>query len=88
MLYISCLAHRENALKAHQYISYCSILVTLKNNFNTKSDQKFHQDASNCTFFKKISRRVACPPACVQLISLSLYEKKKNFHSECNQNVH
>ena len=22
--------HRENALKAHQHISYCSILVTLK----------------------------------------------------------
>ena len=42
--------HRENALKAHQHISYCSTLVTLKNNFNTKLDQNIHQDASNCTF--------------------------------------
>ena len=25
--------YRENALKAHQHISYCSILVTLKNQF-------------------------------------------------------
>ena len=41
--------HTENALKAQEHISYCSILGTLKNNFNTKSDQKIHQDASNCT---------------------------------------
>ena len=46
-----------------------------KNNFNTKSDQNIHQDASNCTFFSKFSRRVACPLTCVQLISLFLYEK-------------
>ena len=46
--------HRESALKAHQHISYCSIYkdITLKNNFNTKSDQNIHQDASNCTFFQ------------------------------------
>ena len=46
--------HRENALKAHQHISYCSIYTChfKKNNFNTKSDQKIHQDASNCTFFE------------------------------------
>ena len=38
--------HMENALKAHQHIAYCSILVTLKkNNFNTEFDQKIHQDA-------------------------------------------
>ena len=37
--------HMEHALKAHQHISYCSILVTLKNNFNTKSDEKIHQIA-------------------------------------------
>ena len=44
--------HRENALKAHQYtcISYSSI--QRKYNFNTKSDQNIHQDASNCTFFQ------------------------------------
>ena len=46
--------HRENALKAHQHISYCSIQRdhVKKNNFNTKSDQNIHQDASNCTFFQ------------------------------------
>ena len=42
--------HRENALRAHQHILYCSILVTLKkNNYNTKSDQNIHKDSSNCT---------------------------------------
>ena len=57
------LIHRENALKAIQHISYCSIQSGhfKKNNFNTKSKQNIHQDASNCTFFSKISRRVACP---------------------------
>ena len=45
--------HRENALKAHQHIAYCSIQREhLKNNFNTKSDKNIHQDASNCTFFQ------------------------------------
>ena len=48
--------HWENAMKAYQHISYCSIdlqrNITLKNNFNTKSDQNIHQDASNCTFLK------------------------------------
>ena len=45
--------HRENTLKAHQHISYCSIQRNhfKKNNFNTQSDQNIHQDASNCTFF-------------------------------------
>ena len=40
--------HRENALKAHQHISYRSIQrdhLQKKNNFNTKSDQNIHQDA-------------------------------------------
>ena len=46
--------HRENALKAHYHISYCSIYkeITLKNNFNTKSEQNIQQDASNCTYFQ------------------------------------
>ena len=52
------LIHRENALKAHQQISYCSI-------------QRDH--------FLKISRRVACPIACVQPISLFLYENNHFF---------
>ena len=44
--------HRENALKAHQHISYCSIQRNhlKKTNFNTKSDQNIHEDASNYTF--------------------------------------
>ena len=63
--------YRENALKAHQHI-YHIVLYTChfkKNNFNTKSDQKIHHGASNCTFYEKNSRMVACPLACVQLIS-------------------
>ena len=48
------LIHRENALKAHQHISHCSIQRDhLKKKFNTKSDQNIHQDASNYTFFQK-----------------------------------
>ena len=67
--------HRENALKAHQHISYCSMQRDhfKRNNFNTKSDQNIHQDASNCTFFKKISGRVACPLAiCATEIIISI----------------
>ena len=73
--------HMENALKAHQHISYCFIQRDhlKKQHFNTKSDQNIHQDASNCTFFFKFSRMVACPLACVQLISLFLYEKNHFF---------
>ena len=48
--------HRENALKAHQHISYCSIQIMRslkkKKKFSTKSDQKIHQNVSNCTFFQ------------------------------------
>ena len=44
--------HRENALKAHQHISYCFIESLKKNKFNTKSDQNIHQDALNCAFFQ------------------------------------
>ena len=49
------LIHRENALKAHQDITYCSIQRDhfKKKNLNTKSDQNIHQNASNCTFFQK-----------------------------------
>ena len=41
------LIHIENAMKAHQHISYCSIQRDhlKKNNFNTKSEQNIHQDA-------------------------------------------
>ena len=43
--------HRENARKANQHIAYCLYKeITLKNKFNTKSDENIHQDVSNCTF--------------------------------------
>ena len=45
--------HRENALKANQHILFYTCHFN-KNNFNTKSDQNIHQDASNCTFKKKM----------------------------------
>ena len=50
------LIHRKNDLKANQHISYiyCSIQRDhfKNNNFNTKSNQMIHQDASNCTVFQ------------------------------------
>ena len=87
------LIHSGNTLQAHQHISYSIVVaVTLlkqhfsiqrdhlkKNKFYIKSDQNIHQDASNYTFFQKISRSVACPISCVQLISLFLYEKNHFF---------
>ena len=79
--------HRENALKAHQHISYCSILVTLKKNLIQnliKIFTKTHQIAH----LKKNFSQGSMPPTCVQLISIFLYEKNNIFHSECNQNVH
>ena len=38
------LIHMENAMKAHQHISYTKRSFK-KNNFNTKSEQNIHQDA-------------------------------------------
>ena len=79
--------HSENALKAHQHISYCSIQRDyFKKNVNTKSEQNFTKTHQIAHFFQFFFRRVPCPLACVQLISLFLYEK--NLHSECNQNIH
>ena len=63
--------HRENALKAHQHISYCSIQREhLKNNFNTKSDKNIHQDASN--FFKIFSQGSMPPSMCAADIIISI----------------
>ena len=45
--------HRENALKTHQHSSIQR--EHLKKNFNTKSHQNIHQDASNCTFFQNFT---------------------------------
>ena len=46
--------HKENALSPLTYIIYCSIQRDhfKKINFNKKSDQNIHQNASNCTFFQ------------------------------------
>ena len=48
------------------------ILVTLKNNFNTKSDQKIHQDASNCTILKIFSQGSMPPSMCAADIMISV----------------
>ena len=56
--------YRENALKAHQHISYCSIEryhLKKTNIFNTKSDQNIHQDTPNCTFFHKFLAGLHAP---------------------------
>ena len=82
--------HRENAIKGHQHISYCSIHVTLKKTILTQNLLKIFKKRIKLHIFKKISRRVACPLACVQRIPLFLYDKKLFFiqESECNQNIH
>ena len=43
-----------------------------KNNFNTKSDQNNHQDASNCTFFKIFSHGDMPPNMCAADIIISI----------------
>ena len=73
--------HRENAMRrpSTYIILFSTKRSLLKNNFNTRYDQNIYHGASNCTFFKKISRGVACPLALVQLISLFLYENNHFF---------
>ena len=74
------LIHRENALKAHQHISYCSIqrdhikkeLIQNLIKIFTKTHQIAH-------FFKNFSQVSMPPIACVQLISLFLYKKNHVF---------
>ena len=65
--------HRKNALKAHQHISYCSIQRNhFKKKFIKKFDQNVHQDASNCTFFQKISRGSMPSSMCAADIFISI----------------
>ena len=65
--------YRENALKAHQHISYCFIYTChFKKKINTKSDQKIHQDASNCTFLKICSQGSMPPSMCAADIIISV----------------
>ena len=76
------LIHRENALKAHQHISYCPIQRYHLKKTKTFLIQKLIKISSRrikLHIFSKFFRRVACPLACVQLISLFLFEKNHFF---------
>ena len=70
------LIHMENAMKAHQLISYCSIQRNhlKKNNFNTKSEQNIHQDALHkLHIFKKNFSQGSMPPSmCAADIIISI----------------
>ena len=76
---------RVSAIKIYYYIiiiiiiSYCSIQRDHLKKFNAKSDQNIHQDVPNCTFFLFFIFFCwgAWPLACVQLISLFLYENSQ-----------
>ena len=81
--------HRENALKAHQYISYCSIQrehfkkkILIQNLI--KIFTKIHEIAH---FFKIFSQGSMPPSMCAADIIISI-SKEPFFHSECNQNIH
>ena len=78
--------HRKNALKAHKHSSIQREHLK-KNNFNSKSRQNKSIRRIKLHIFSKFSRRVACPLACVQLISLFLYEKN-HFFIQNAQNIH
>ena len=73
--------HRENVLKRPS--TYIILFYTnsslYKKKINTTSVKNIHQDTPNCTFFPQFSRVVACPLACVHLISLFLYENSDIF---------
>ena len=72
--------HRENALKAHQHISYCSIYTChFKKKILIQNLIKRFTKTHQIAHLKKNSRRVACSLAYVKLISLFLY--KKNIFS-------
>ena len=76
--------HMENALKSHQHtcIAYCSIHVQrdhLKTTILIQNLIKIFTKTHQIAHFYKISRRVACPLARVQLISLFRYEKNHFF---------
>ena len=56
--------HRENALKAHQHISYCSVQRDhFKKKFLIQNLIKIFTKTHQTAHFFKISRRVACPIA-------------------------
>ena len=84
--------HRENALKAHQHISYCSNFYT-KDHFKQtiliqnliKIFTKTHQIAH---FFKIFLRDNMPPNMCAADIIISIW-KEPFIYSECNQiNIH
>ena len=64
--------HRENALKAHQHISYCSILDTLRNNFNINLIKRFTKTHQIAHFKKKFSQGSMPPSMCAADIMISV----------------
>ena len=70
--------HRENALKAHQHISYCPIQryhLKKTNIFNTKTDQNIIKTHQIANFFKIFSQGSMPPSMCAAdiIIFISIY---------------
>ena len=57
--------------------------------FNTQSDQNIHQNALNCTKFKKFLGELA-PPSIIRatIINMHFYMKIAIFYSKLFQNTH
>ena len=70
--------HRENALKAHQHISHCSIQrYHIKKSILIQNQIKIFTKTHQIAHFFKIFSQGSMPPSiCVQLISLFLFKKK------------
>ena len=68
------LIHRENALKAHQHISYCPIqrYHLKKKFFNTKTDQNIIKTHQIAHFFKIFSQGSMPPSMCAADIIISI----------------
>ena len=82
--------HRENALKAHQHISYCSIQryhLKKKTFLIQKLIKIFIKTHQIAHFFKIFSQGSMPPSMCAADIIISI-RKEPSFHSECNQNIH
>ena len=73
--------HRENALKRPSIYIIIVLYkeITLKKQLYYKMGSKYSSRHIKLHIFSKFSRVVACPLACVQLISLFLYEKSHFF---------
>ena len=63
--------HRENVLKAHQHISYCSIQREhFRKTMLIENLIKIFTKTHELHIFSKFSRRVACPYMCAADISI------------------